>query len=54
VGRPDHERKTKVVNAQRRNGFFFSDVRRYLDENVVIIAMSNQPMILPRSWRLAS
>jgi CubicO group peptidase (beta-lactamase class C family) len=38
-------RGTKVVAHNGGNGFFFTDVRRYLDENVVIIAMSNQPAI---------
>ncbi len=38
-------RGTKVVTHNGGNGFMFSDVRRYLDEKVVIIAMSNQPTV---------
>jgi CubicO group peptidase (beta-lactamase class C family) len=38
-------RGTNVVSHNGGNGFIFSDVRRYLDEKVVIIAMSNQPVI---------
>jgi CubicO group peptidase (beta-lactamase class C family) len=38
-------RGTTVVTHNGGNGFFFSDVRRYLDEKVVIIAMSNQPVV---------
>jgi CubicO group peptidase (beta-lactamase class C family) len=38
-------RGTNVVTHNGGNGFIFSDFRRYLDEKVVIIAMSNQPVI---------
>jgi CubicO group peptidase (beta-lactamase class C family) len=38
-------RGTKVVAHNGGNGFFFTDFRRYLDEGVVIIAMTNQPTI---------
>jgi CubicO group peptidase (beta-lactamase class C family) len=38
-------RGTKAVTHNGGNGFFFSDFRRYLDEKVVIIAMSNQPAV---------
>jgi CubicO group peptidase (beta-lactamase class C family) len=38
-------RGTKAVTHNGGNGFFFTDFRRYLDENVVIIAMTNQPVI---------
>ena len=38
-------RGTKVVTHNGGNGFMFSDVRRYLDEKVVIIAMSNEPVV---------
>ncbi len=38
-------RGTTAVTHNGGNGFIFSDVRRYLDEKVVIIAMSNQPVI---------
>ncbi len=38
-------RGTTVVTHNGGNGFIFSDVRRYLDEKVVIIAMSNEPVI---------
>lgn len=38
-------RGTKVVTHNGGNGFIFSDVRRYVDEKVVIIAMSNEPVI---------
>jgi len=34
-----------VVAHNGGNGFFFTDFRRYRDEGVVIIAMSNQPVI---------
>jgi CubicO group peptidase (beta-lactamase class C family) len=38
-------RGTTVVTHNGGNGFFFTDFRRYVDEKVVIIAMSNQPVI---------
>jgi len=38
-------RGTTVVTHNGGNGFFFTDFRRYLDEQVVIIAMSNQPVV---------
>ncbi len=38
-------RGTSVVTHNGGNGIFFADFRRYVDENVVIIAMSNQPVI---------
>ena len=38
-------RGTTVIAHNGGNGFFFTDVRRYMDEKVVIIAMSNQPVI---------
>jgi CubicO group peptidase (beta-lactamase class C family) len=38
-------RGSKVVTHNGGNGFIFTDFRRYLDEKVVIIAMSNQPVI---------
>ncbi len=38
-------RGTKAVTHNGGNGFFFTDFRRYLDEKVVIIAMTNQPVI---------
>ncbi len=38
-------RNTSVVTHNGGNGFFFTDFRRYVDENVVIIAMSNQGVI---------
>jgi CubicO group peptidase (beta-lactamase class C family) len=38
-------RGTTVVTHNGGNGFFFTDFRRYVDEGVVIIAMSNQPVI---------
>lgn len=38
-------RGTRVVSHNGGNGFLFADFRRYLDEKVVIIAMSNQPSI---------
>jgi len=38
-------RGTTVVTHNGGNGFFFTDFRRYTDEKVVIIAMSNQPVI---------
>ena len=45
-------RGTTVISHNGGNGIFFTDVRRYVDEKVVIIAMSNQPVIrgteLPR------
>lgn len=45
-------RGTRVIAHNGGNGTFFTDVRRYVDENVVIIAMTNQPVIrgteLPR------
>lgn len=46
-------RGTKVVTHNGGNGFFFTDFRRYLDERVVIIAMTNEPnvpatMLAPR------
>ena len=45
-------RGTTVVAHNGGNGIFFADFRRYVDEKVVIIAMTNQPVIrgteLPR------
>jgi CubicO group peptidase (beta-lactamase class C family) len=45
-------RGTRVVSHNGGNGIFFADFRRYIDEGVVIIAMTNQPVIrgteLPR------
>ncbi len=38
-------RGSTVVTHNGGNGFFFTDFRRYVDEKVVIIAMSNQPVI---------
>lgn len=38
-------RGTTVVTHNGGNGIFFADVRRYVDEDVVIIAMSNQPVV---------
>jgi CubicO group peptidase (beta-lactamase class C family) len=38
-------RGTKVITHNGGNGFFFTDFRRYVDEGVVIIAMTNQPSI---------
>ena len=38
-------RQTTVITHNGGNGFFFTDFRRYVDEGVVIIAMSNQPVI---------
>ncbi len=38
-------RGTRVITHNGGNGFFFTDVRRYVDEKVVIIAMTNQPSI---------
>lgn len=38
-------RGTTAITHNGGNGFFFSDFRRYVDEKVVIIAMSNQPVI---------
>ncbi|MCR4375471.1 MAG: beta-lactamase family protein [Acidobacteria bacterium] len=34
-----------VISHNGGNGLFFTDFRRYIDEGVVIIAMSNQPVI---------
>lgn len=34
-----------VIAHNGGNGFFFTDFRRYVDEGVVIIAMSNQPVV---------
>ena len=38
-------RGTTLITHNGGNGFFFADVRRYVDEGVVIIAMSNQPVV---------
>jgi CubicO group peptidase (beta-lactamase class C family) len=38
-------RNTTLVTHNGGNGFFFTDFRRYVDEKVVIIAMSNQGVI---------
>jgi CubicO group peptidase (beta-lactamase class C family) len=38
-------RGTKAITHNGGNGFFFTDFRRYVDEKVVIIAMTNQPVI---------
>lgn len=38
-------RGTAVITHNGGNGIFFADVRRYVDEKVVIIAMSNQPVV---------
>ncbi len=38
-------RGTTVIAHNGGNGFFFTDFRRYVDEGVVIIAMTNQPVI---------
>jgi len=38
-------RGTTVVTHNGGNGFLFTDFRRYVDEGVVIIAMSNQPVV---------
>ena len=38
-------RGTTVITHNGGNGFFFTDFRRYIDEKVVIIAMSNQGAI---------
>ncbi len=38
-------RGTTVIEHNGGNGFFFTDVRRYVEEKVVIIAMTNQPSI---------
>ena len=38
-------RGTKAVTHNGGNGFIFTDFRRYVDEGVVIIAMTNQPVI---------
>ena len=38
-------RGTRVVSHNGGNGFLFTDFRRYLDEGVVIVAMTNQPVI---------
>ncbi|MEI6670049.1 MAG: serine hydrolase domain-containing protein [Acidobacteriota bacterium] len=38
-------RGTKLITHNGGNGFFFTDVLRFVDEKVVIIAMTNQPVI---------
>ena len=38
-------RGTRAITHNGGNGFIFTDFRRYVDEGVVIIAMSNQPVI---------
>ncbi len=38
-------RGTTAITHNGGNGFFFTDFRRYVDDKVVIIAMSNQPVI---------
>jgi CubicO group peptidase (beta-lactamase class C family) len=38
-------RGTTVISHNGGNGFLFTDFRRYVDEKVVIIAMSNEPVI---------
>ena len=38
-------RGTVVISHNGGNGFFFTDFRRYVDEGVVIIAMTNQPVV---------
>jgi CubicO group peptidase (beta-lactamase class C family) len=38
-------RGTKAITHNGGNGFFFTDVRRYVDEKVVIIAMTNEPVV---------
>ncbi len=38
-------RGTRVITHNGGNGFFFTDVRRYVDEKVVVIAMTNEPTI---------
>jgi CubicO group peptidase (beta-lactamase class C family) len=38
-------RDTQLVTHNGGNGFYFADFRRYLDEDVVIIALSNQPVV---------
>lgn len=38
-------RGTTVVSHNGGNGYFFTDFRRYVDERVVIIAMTNQPVV---------
>lgn len=38
-------RGSTVITHNGGNGVFFTDFRRYVDEDVVIIAMSNQPVI---------
>ena len=38
-------RGTSVIAHNGGNGFLFTDFRRYVDEHVVIIAMSNEPVI---------
>jgi CubicO group peptidase (beta-lactamase class C family) len=38
-------RGTRVIAHNGGNGFFFTDFRRYVDEDVVVIAMTNQPVI---------
>ena len=38
-------RGTTVITHNGGNGYLFTDFRRYVDENVVVIAMSNEPVI---------
>jgi hypothetical protein len=38
-------RGTTLITHNGGNGIFFADVRRYVDEGVVIIAMGNQPVV---------
>jgi CubicO group peptidase (beta-lactamase class C family) len=38
-------RGTTVIEHNGGNGYFFTDFRRYVDEKVVIIAMTNEPSI---------
>ena len=38
-------RGTRVLTHNGGNGFFFTDVRRYVDEKVIIIAMTNEPSV---------
>ena len=38
-------RGTTLITHNGGNGIFFADVRRYVDDGVVIIAMSNQPVV---------
>ena len=45
-------RDTTVIAHNGGNGFFFTDFRRYVDEGVVIIAMTNEPVI--RATELAA